>query len=198
MVVRRSDTPGAGGQRSSPQKTRPSTLWFAAIALLLAGALWYAFHPLHDKPWNNQAVEAHFSDLIIQRPQTEAEMPESDVQKPQRDVHIVLHYVLTNHTGKPYRIPPPSLGALMKNVTHTGLSEMDSVVWESPVIAAGKTAKVEFDLAFDPSAPGEDPEEIAKPEQLQAFCNRQLNPIQGLVFFDYANRYAIDLPRGWD
>lgn len=189
--------PEAQDQRRSHLLSRRPILWIL-VSLLAVGALWYALRPVPDKPWDNRAVEAHFADLVIQRPQTEAEMAESDVQKPQRDVHIVLHYVLTNHTRKPYRIPPPALGALMKNLPHAGLREVDSVVWESPVIAAGKSAKVEFDLAFDPSAPGDDTEEVARPDQLDAFCNRQLNPIQSLVFFDYANRFAIDLPRGWN
>lgn len=198
MSVEDSKIPEAQDQGGWQKQGGRWNVWFlAAASLLVLGLLWYALRPSGDRPWDNKAVQAQFSDLVVQRPQTEAEMPESDVQKPQRDIHIVLHYVVTNHTRKPYRIPPPSLGALMKNVPHRGLTEVDSVVWESPVIPAGKSAKVEFDLAFDPSVHADDPEELARPDHLDAFSNRELSRIQGLVFFDYANRYAIDLPRGW-
>ena len=194
---------GVGDSKMSEARDRRgkggSSVWLVVVApLLVVGLVWYALRPSGDQPWNNQAVQAQFSDVVVQRPQTEAEMPESNVDKPQRDIHIILHYVVTNHTRKPYRIPPPSQGALMKNIPHRGLAEVDSVIWESPVIQAGKSAKVEFDLAFDTSAHADDPEELAKPEHLDEFSSRELSRIQGLVFFDYANRYAIDLPRGWN
>lgn len=172
--------------------------WFVVAALILAAALfWYAFHPSRQDPWNNQAIQAKFADLVIQRPQTDPPTADSDAEKLQADVHVVLRYVLTNHSGKPYRMPPPSHGALMKNLSRLGLQEVDSVVWESPVIPAGKTASVQFDLTLSPESEDLSGDELQAHQNLVAFCNRRLKEIRGLVFFDYSHRYAIDLPRGW-
>lgn len=186
-------------------EARPShrRQWLITGALVLtAGLLWYAFRPSGEAPWNNQMIQAQFADLVIQRPEAH-EQPgnapaDPSVKPPQTDVHVVLKYVLANHTRKPYRLPPPSHGSLMKNLEHRGLQDMDTVVWDGPVIPAGKTATVEFDLTLYAETEDLSGEHLQAQQNLVAFCNRRLKPIQSLVFFDYTNRYAIDLPRGWD
>jgi len=186
-------------------ESRPSHRgrWFIIGAVIVAAALlWYAFRPSGDVPWNNQMIQAQFADLVIQRPEAHEEagnvVADSGVKAPQTDVHVVLKYVLANHTGKPYRLPPPSHGSLMKSLEHRGLQDVDTVVWDGPLIPAGKTASVEFDLTLYPETEDLSGEHLQAKQNLVAFCNRRLKPIQSLVFFDYAHRYAIDLPRGWD
>ncbi len=189
------------GSRPSSQRAR----WLLIGSIILAAGLlgyWYSVRGGSEDPWNNQAIQARFASLVVQRPETAAqpqdENADADDEKPQTDVHVILHYVLVNNTSKPYSMPPPAKGSLMKNLIEQGPREVDTVVWDGGVIPAGKTGDVEFDVTLDLKTEDLSGEELQSHQDLVAFCNRRFKQIRDFVFYDYAHQYAINLPGGWD
>lgn len=161
----------------------------SAAVLVLAG--WMAWRNWEDGRWNDRAIAAQCTGFIVQR-------------QNQRDVHLVLHYNLTNATQKTYRLAAPPLGVIMQRVPEGDLQALDLAVWDPIAIPAGKTVAAVFDVPLagvkDVDNPEENPDtsdETLSDQALQAFANRQLSRIRGLVFYDYGRRYSIDLPKGW-
>lgn len=150
---------------------------------LLAGVVWYILRPSREEPWNAHAITATFADLTTQ--------PSGN------DVHLIFRYNLTNNTKKNFRLPAPTLGALMRKLPDGKLKEVDSAEWESVLIPAGKTVSEEFDLSIDPTRYDLTPEEMRVHQALLSFAAERLQNYRALAFFDYGEHYWIDLPRGW-
>lgn len=167
-----------------PPRTPHSRWWIVAAAVALAVVGYAAWRGWQDTRWDNQAIAARFRDVTVQRLN-------------EKDVHLLLHYALTNSTRKSYRLAAPPLGVLMKRRPDGGLEEIDSVVWDAIAIPAGKTVTAEFDVALQSAQDLPNPEVLHGSKDLQAFAGRELNGIRGLVFWDYGHRYWIELPRGW-
>jgi hypothetical protein len=162
----------------------------AVVTGVALGAVgWAAWRQWEDGRWDNRAIAAQFRDVTVQR-------------QNEKDVHLLLHYALTNATHRSYRLAGPPLGVLMQRVRpgdlkEGDLKEMDSVIWDPIAIPAGKTVNAEFDVTLLSVENLISPEAIHSEKDLQAFAGHELSRMDGLVFFDYGNRYWIDLPKGW-
>lgn len=158
---------------------------FAVGLAVLAGAImWYVSLPKTQPQWNPKAITAKYTDLTAQRRDTQ--------------VHVVFRFALTNTTNVDYLLPTGVDGVLMKGVPQGGYQKLKNVTWDSHVsIPAKKVVNVEFDLPIDPSEYNIKPEELDGESKLIPFMGRRLKEIDGLVFFDYVNRYEIDMPNGW-
>lgn len=179
------------GQQRERRPTRMR--WVLACGLVVLGvALWLVLRPSGDAPWNDRAIAADFQTLTIQK----AEAPVEAGQTP-GDVHVIFRYRLRNLTNKPYQVPEPRHGVLMKSVTGGGWQEVDSVLWDQHLtIPARNAADVEFDMAIPSTDPGA-PEDLPQQKDLAAAGMERLHTIGELAFFDYAHRYVIHLPKGW-
>lgn len=177
-----------GQGRESVQRRGPRriTKWMTvATAAVLCLVGWAAWRHWEDGRWDNQAIAARFIDLTVQR------------QNENNDVHVLLHYALTNATHAAYQLAPPKLGVLMRRVPTGDLEEMDSVVWEPVAIPAGKTVNAEFDVTLPADQDQLSAKVTQTDEDLKVFAGHELDRMRGLVFWDYGKRYWIDLPRGW-
>ena len=171
---------------ADPRPPHNARWWIVAAAslALLVAVGWSVWRHEQDYRWDTRAIAAEFRDVTIQR-------------QNEKDVHLLLHYALTNSTRHSYRLASPPLGVLMLRPPEGELREMDSVIWDSIVIPAGKTAIAEFDVTLQTVQDLARPEEIHSAQDLQAFAGHELSGMRGLVFWDYGNRYWIELPRGW-
>lgn len=173
---------------------RPTRIeWLLGGALLVLGlALWLGLRNSGDAPWDDKAIAADFQTLTIQKPDGPAEAGQTP-----GDVHLIFRYRLRNLTNKPYQVPEPKVGVLMKSVTGGGWQEVDSVLWDNHLtIPARKAAEVEFDMAIPSTDPGA-PEEPKDQKELAAAGTQRLHQMGDLAFFDYQRRYVIHLPKGW-
>lgn len=174
-------------QPADPGKGQNRALrnFLVAAGIVVAVALiWLIVHRERASPWNDQAITARFLDL--------------SVATGKNDVHLVLHYELTNRTGQKYRMPTPTSGELMRRTADGTMKEVDSVEWEQgTAVPPQGTADVQFDVALDPLQYDMDLDELKKHDKLVEFENQRLQEMRGLVFVDYAHYDRIELPRGW-
>ena len=138
----------------------------------LAAVGWAAWRQWEDGRWDNRAIAAQFRDVTVQR-------------QNEKDVHLLLHYALTNATHRSYRLAGPPLGVLMQRVRQGELKEgelkeMDSVIWDPIAIPAGKTVNAEFDVTLLSVENLTNPEAIHS-VQKSGSCSGPMTPRDGAV-----------------
>ncbi len=117
-----------------------------------------------------------------------------------------VRYPLTNHTKVNYTLPEPPDGTLFFKSSDDGsLLKVDDATWDgSLTIPPGQTVDARFDYkiklsdyntSLDKLASNTNSDDISP--ELTKFLDRRLQEIAGFVFFDYQNRYKIDMPRNW-
>lgn len=198
MADRISGPMGGGGENGSepePKRGLTRVEWAVVAGLLALGVvLGLVLRPSGEAPWDDKAIAAEFQTLTIQK----AVGPEEAGQTP-GDVHVVVRYRLRNATDQAYQVPEPKHGVLMRSMAAGGAwQEVDSVLWNQHLtIPARQAAEVEFDMAI-PSTDEDAPEDPQEQQDVVAAGMARLRPIRELVFVDYAHRYVIHLPRGWE
>ena len=170
---------------------------FAAAAIILMGsAYWWAGQP--DR-WSSSAILAAPKDIAFHRDGGE--------------LSLTFGYVLTNQTQISYVLPPVGPGTLMQRALKTSaLVKLANARWNGNIsIAPHQSADIEFEIvypfsdndlpaastriSFDQDASDAAPSVVV--QKMIRFVNDRLDEIDGLVLFDYAKKYRIELPRNW-
>lgn len=157
---------------------------FAVVAsLLLGGAIWLLNRP---KQWSDQALTAKPTSLIMQ-------------QTGER-VRLEFQYALTNHTATEYELPSPDLGALMRKLPNErSFDKMTGATWDGTIrIPPQQSVAVTFVMHYDFSDYNTSAAELERESNITKFVGRRLQDIDGFVFFDYAAKYKITMPKNWD
>ena len=157
---------------------------FAVVsALLLGAAFWWANRP---KPWSDRSITAKRTQLMMQQAGEEQ--------------RFEFRYALTNHTNAEYALPSTDLGALMRKLPKDGsLEKVDGATWDSSIkIPPQQTIGVVFLVPYRFSEYNTSAAELEPEAKLTEFAGRRLKEIDGLVFFDYASKYKIEMPKNWD
>jgi len=160
---------------------------FAVVAaLLLGGIVWWSNRP---KPWSPTSITAKPTRLMMQQVGEE--------------VRFEFRYAFTNHTKEEYALPSSEMGALMRRVPENGsLERMDGATWDSTTrIPPNQTIGVAFMVPYKLSEFNMSSAEFnmsSADTKRAAFAGHRLKEINGLVFFDYASKYKVEMPRNWD
>ena len=166
-----------------------TTIVLAGIALAL---YWRAGLP---KQWSEKAVTAQLNELIFQQVSEE--------------LHFTIRYTLTNSTDHDYVLPNDKSAMLTSKSTENGaLSRLEGATWPTDLtIPAKQKVEVGFVVPYkfadyDTSAKelyGKaavtgDGKQLEPSKALLEFVSKRLKQVDGLVFFDFLNRYKIVLP----
>jgi hypothetical protein len=153
---------------------------------VIAGAIyWYSSRPKQPKPWNFNAIKATYTVL--------------QGQVRGDDVHLTFVYALHNPNDVDYSLPGEVSAELMRKLPNDGgFQKLNGASWgERVIIPAKQTVNVEFDVPIHLSDFNTKSTEMENEEKFAKFTARRLSEMDGLAFFDYSNRYRIDLPNGW-
>ena len=160
----------------------------AGLVLLSAGVYWLTQRP---QPWSTTAITAGPPELS---------MATGEI------ITFKVRYPLTNHTKADCTLPVSPTGVLFFKKSDDGsLLKVDDATWDGALtIPPGQTIDARFEYQvklsdYDTSLDKADLryEEWRHKSELSKFLNRRLQEVAGFVFFDYQNRYNIDLPRNW-
>jgi hypothetical protein len=157
---------------------------FAIVAVLVLGAIfWWTSRP---KQWSDRSITAKPTQLIMQ--QTGEEL------------RFEFRYAFTNHTNAEYALPSPDMGALMRKLPKDGsLDKMDGATWDTTIrIPPQQSIGVAFMLPYKSSDYNTSAAELEPEAKLTQFAGARLKEIDGLVFFDYASKYKVEMPKNWD
>ncbi len=161
---------------------------FAVMFCLIAGfAWWYQSRP---RAWNQRALTANFGSLELT----------TNPNGPNYEADFI--YVLENNTGSNYVFKPFNLvvmakqtgDVLSKEFGHDQASDV-SITGATFIPPRGKgkiTIRVPYQYPADFTTADK-----ANIEKVAETLNRRLKEMSGLVIFDRANHYRVDLPEGW-
>jgi hypothetical protein len=154
---------------------------FAIVAAVIFGvAIWWSGRPVKPKPMNPHAITGTFSGMGMQ--------VRTD------DMHLTVTYGLHNTTDKDYSLP--STGELMiVDPENKGLDVIHGVTWDSATIPPGQTVNLNFDIPYPLSDYNKTAADLTDEKAMVDFIQKRLKEIDGFRFFDYGNRYEIDLPK---
>ncbi len=158
-----------------------------ALAVVAVTLYWWSERP---KAWSEKAVTAQTNGL--------------EFQEAGEELHFKMTYAFTNETEKDYMLPRVDSASLMGKSGQTGvLSKIEGASWPIDfTIPAKQRVEVSFivpyrfadfntsaaELDGAPSGDGQ------LSQNLLDFVSRRLQNVNGLVFFDFSNRYRIVLP----
>jgi hypothetical protein len=153
------------------------------LALLVAGFIWYSHRPRPEKPWNESAIKATYTDasFSIQSDQALGD----------------FRYSLQNTTDRDYRLPADAkvMMRLSKDMSYRDVSKM---AWDHALyIPAGQKVNVSIKLPIMYSDFNFTKAMADDEKQLVPFMDRRMSEIDGFALFDLTNRYKVDFPSGW-
>lgn len=155
---------------------------FAIVATIIIGtAIWWSGRPVKPKPMNSHAITAKFSGMAMSvREET---------------LHLTVTYGLHNTTDRDYTLP--SLGEMMVvNPENKGLDTVEGITWDSTSrIPPGQTVNLKFDVPYTLSSYNKTAADLTGLQAEVEFIKNRLKEIDGFRFFDYSERYEIDLPK---
>jgi hypothetical protein len=167
-----------------------ATIALAAIALAL---YWRAELP---KQWSEKAVTAQLNALIF--------------QQVGEGIHFTIRYALTNATDHDYVLPKAAATLMSKSTENGALSRLEGATWPTDLtIPAKQRVEVGFVVPYEfadyntsaeelygekGAGSGGDGKPLDASKELMKFVGDRLKQINGLVFFDFVNRYKIVLP----
>ncbi len=154
---------------------------FAIVAAIIIGtAVWWSSRPVKPKPMNSHAIVGNYAGMGMQ--------VRGDA------MHLTMTYGLHNTTDKDYS--QPTNGELMiVNPENNGLDSIQGVTWDSTTIPPGQTVNLKFDISYPLSDYNTTAADLTDFKAEVSFINKRLKEIDGFRFFDYVNRYEIDLPK---
>lgn len=152
-----------------------------AAGILLGAAVWWSARPIKPKPMNSHAIVGTFSGMEMQ--------VRGDA------MHLKVTYGLHNTTYKDYSVP--AIGELMiVNPENKGLDALEGCTWDSSTtIPPGQTVNLKFDIPYPLSEYNMKTADLTDDKAMVNFIEKRLKEIDGFRFFDYGNRYEIDLPK---
>lgn len=155
---------------------------FAVVSAIIFGAiLWWSYRPVKPKPMNPNAITAKFSGMAMGiREET---------------LHLTVTYSLHNTTDRDYTLP--SLGEMMVvNPENKGLDTFEGITWDTTSrIPLGQTVNLKFDVPYALSSYNKTAADLTDLKAEVEFIKNRLKEIDGFRFFDYSERYEIDLPK---
>lgn len=152
-------------------------------AILTAAGIWWSNRP---KPWSDGSITAKPTQLIMQQTGDE--------------LRFDFHYALTNHTNAEYALPSAEMGALMRKLPKdSSFEKMDGAGWDTAIkIPPQQSVGVVFTVPYKFSDFNTSAAEVEPEAKLAEFAGHRLKEIDGLVFFDYASKFKIEMPKNWD
>ena len=156
---------------------------FAIIAALLLGsAIWWMNRP---RQWSDRSITAKPTKLTMQ--QTGDEL-------------ISSSDALTNTRARNMLFRPRTWVPLMKKLPKdSSFDKMDGAIWDSTIrIPPQQSIGVAFVMPYRFSDFNTSAAEVEPEAKLVEFAGNRLKEIDGLVFFDYASKYKIEMPKNWD
>jgi hypothetical protein len=152
-----------------------------AVGIVVGVALWWSTRPVKAKPMNSHSIVGSYSGMGMQ--------VRGDA------MHLTVTYGLHNTTDKDYSLP--TIGELMiVNPENKGLDSLEGFTWDSTtIIPAGQTANLKFDIPYPLSSYNKTAADLTDDKVMVDFIEKRLKEIDGFKFFDYGNRYEIDLPK---
>jgi len=157
-----------------------------AVALLGSFAIWWTSRP---KPWNSSAVLASVQKVT------------DIVDDKGNPISITLTISLQNTTSRDYTLSRTEDVEIMFR-TAQGLRRADGAKLSTQLfIPSGDRAIAQLDIPVDPLLELfiETHNGVTSTATHEAKRSESLIPseVTSIVFFDRANRYAIDIPRKW-
>src|SRR5215469_14097408 len=158
-----------------------------ALSLIVGGVFWYRSRP---RAWDERAVSATFETVEIETKPNEASYA------------VEFVYDLQNNTNSTYSLNPYSLvlmgrasnGSLSKEWGHYQTS--DPTLTGPAFIPAHTKAKITLHTAYEyPN--GFTAADKGNVQKLSQSLNRRLSELNGIVIFDEAQHYRVDLPGPW-
>jgi hypothetical protein len=156
--------------------------WKTTVITIIVGApLWISSRPVKPKPMNSHAILATYSGMGMQ--------VRGDA------MHLTVTYGLKNTTDNDYALP--TVGELMiVNPENKGLDAITGFTWDSTTrIPPGHTVNLKFDIPYPLSDYNKTSEQLTDDKAMVEFIEKRLKEIDGFVFFDYVDRYEIELPK---
>jgi hypothetical protein len=157
------------------------------LSLIVAAVVWKRSRPL---PWNDHAFSATFDTIYL-------------ATRPQSDSYLVeFKYDIQNNTDSTYRLNPDSL-VLMGQSSNGSLKEWGFHQTSEPTLTGPAFipahAKAEIVLHISYAYPNEfTPADKSDLQKVLNCLSPRLKQLGGgIVIFDEAQHYRIDLPRGW-
>jgi hypothetical protein len=165
----------------------------AVIVCLTAGGwIWYHSRPTSPKPWNSTAIKAEFDRLDIEGEKST----------------FAFYYVLENTTNFDYRLSNGDtfqLRGMLANEKGLAESSATDSTLELPTFLPPKLrARVIIHLPIPYTGQKQSPTDKSDVAGLRSyrkaladFVNKNMGNLDGFTIFDEANRYEIQLPKGW-
>ena len=160
---------------------------FALMLAILAGmGIWYWNRPKPPRPFDTKILTAKYSLLTIQR----RGVGENAT------LNCSYQYGITNAGKFDYIFPQPATGQLLARSKETSaLTLLSNASWDQgTVIPSKQTINITFNLSYRLADYNTKDEELEDEKKLRAFAKRRFDEVPSMVFFDYGNRYEIDLP----
>lgn len=155
------------------------------ITIIIAFALWsyYSSLPKKPKPWNESAIKAEYSEIIVNTGDK---------------IVTQFRYLVENTTAYDYSLPSYAEAAFIQIPETKGLAKDHDITWDvGTFVPTGQKVAVTFRLSYDYSEYSFSKSDIDNLEKFSKFMNRRLSEIDGFVVLDKKNRYQINFPRGW-
>jgi hypothetical protein len=138
-----------------------------------------------ERPWKKSVITTSFTVITA--------------QVRDESVYLTFKYGLHNTGKEDYSFPSTATGQLFVKLPEgRGLERLEDSKWPlGVIIPPNQTVNIEFDVPFKLSKFNSTSEELRSLPALGNFVNRRLKAMDGFTFFDYTNRYQIELANGW-
>jgi hypothetical protein len=165
-----------------------------ALSIVCGVGFWWIERP---KPWSDKAISAKFNEV--------------DFQQVGEQLNFTFQYTFYNDTANEYALPPPGVGAMMRQIPEKGgFDRIEDASWDNNLIIPPKqNLNVKFVVPYKFADYNTSAKQLYKsewtpvgttesadiPKEVLVFVDRRLKEIDGFAFFDYSKKYKITLPK---